>query len=306
MLNEQVEELLERLPFLKEAGQSLAMEIHQAVLKGGEPLRDKADLLHGTWLGHPLHPMLTDVVIGAWSLASLFDFASLLSKSAVFEKSADILTTIGTSAAIPTALAGLTDFSTIPNPAADVGLAHGALNDTAIGLYLLSLRSRQRSQRSKAILLSTAGMMTMTAAAWLGGHLVYDEKVGVNHTSPVSEPKQWSAVMNENDLLEGEPARVQVAGNPVLLYRRGRRVLAVGAVCPHAGGPLEKGQFHDEEVQCPWHDSVFDLKDGSVVHGPSTYALPNYEARLSEGRVEVRVASAAEDVGHSHSHSHSH
>ena len=81
----------------------------------------------------------------------------------------------------------------------------------------------------------------------------------------------------------------QVAGAPVLVYRYRGQVFAMGAVCGHEGGPLEEGSFEGYCVTCPWHQSVYDLRDGSVVHGPTTYAEPIYETRTLGGRIEVRV-----------------
>jgi len=293
MLNLKVDSLFERVPALKEAGVKVARAIHEQVLAAGEPVREVMDVLHGTWLGHPLHPVLTDVVVGAFSLGSLFDLASLMGGGSSARRTADVLTAVGTASAIPTAITGLADFSAIPSGAAAHGLTHAAANSTALLFYLLSLAARKNGERGKGIALSTAGMAVVTAGAYLGGHLVFGKRVGVDHTERVTEPQDWVAVMNESDLLHQEPVRVEAAGNGVLLYRTGDRVLAVGATCPHAGGPLEEGAFYDGCVQCPWHDSVFNLEDGSVVHGPATYALPAYEARLRGGRVEVRLAKPA-------------
>lgn len=293
MLNLKVDSLFERLPVLQKAGQTVARAIHDQVLAAGEPARNVADILHGAWLGHPLHPVLTDIVVGAFSLGGLLDLASVLGGGDSARKAADVLTTIGTLSAAPTAVTGLADFSTIPRGAAGHGLVHGAANNTGLLLYLLSLAARKNGERGKGIALSTAGLAVITAGAYLGGHLVYSKKVGVDHTERVTEPQDWVGVMNESDLLQQEPVRVEAAGKGVLLYRDGERVLATGATCPHAGGPLEEGTVYGSCVQCPWHDSVFNLEDGSIVHGPATYPLPAYEARLRNGRVEVRLVRPA-------------
>ena len=84
------------------------------------------------------------------------------------------------------------------------------------------------------------------------------------------------------------PRRVEVEGSPVLLYRYQGRVYAIGAACGHDGGALEEGTFEGYCVTCPLHQSVYDLRDGSVVHGPTTYAEPQYEVRVQQGTLEVR------------------
>jgi nitrite reductase/ring-hydroxylating ferredoxin subunit/uncharacterized membrane protein len=292
MINKQAEQVLEKIPKLDKVGQAVARTVHNAVLSGGKPVRKVVDLLHGTWLGHPLHPMLTDVVVGAWSFTSLFDLVSLFKRTKGAESVADKLLPLGNVAAVPTLLSGLADYSTIPRPATRTGFVHSVMNNTAFVLYLASARARKKGDRGLAIGFSVAGMLFMFVGAYLGGHLTYDHKVGVNHTEPVKEPEDWTPVMDATELRDQQPQRVQVADNPVLLYRQNGRVLAIGAVCPHAGGPLEEGNFFDGCVQCPWHDSVFNLEDGAIVHGPSTYAVPNYEARIQNGRVEVRLSSA--------------
>ena len=290
MLSSKIDRLFERLPFLNKVGKKAAVSMHQAVLNRGDDGRALADFLHGTWLGHPLHPLLTDLVVGAWSFGALFDLVAAVGGSEDAEKTADTLTALGAAAAVPTALAGLADFSTIPNPAAGVGLVHALVNDSALALYLASLNQRRIGERKKGILYSSAGLALLTAGAYLGGHLVYGKKVGVDRSERVSEPAAWTPVMNEQDLINHQPTRAEAKGNPIVLYRHDGVVHAVGAVCPHAGAPLEEGSVNGTYLRCPWHDSVFDVADGCVVHGPATFPLPNYEARIREGRVEVRYA----------------
>jgi nitrite reductase/ring-hydroxylating ferredoxin subunit len=100
------------------------------------------------------------------------------------------------------------------------------------------------------------------------------------------------------DLPAGVPRRVTLGTHAILLYREDDEIHAIGAVCAHAGGPLEQGEFYDGCVQCPLHDSVYDLRTGKVVHGPSTYSQPHYEVRVADGMIEVRAAEAQEaDAG---------
>jgi nitrite reductase/ring-hydroxylating ferredoxin subunit/uncharacterized membrane protein len=289
MLAEYVKQDLDEVPVLQKQGKQLAQVVHKAVLKGGEPTRNLVDLLHGTWLGHPLHPILTDIVVGAWTLAALCDLLSLNNNSAEVEKAADNLVTIGTMAAVPTAITGLADYSTIPNPAAGTALTHALVNDISISCYVASMQARKRGDRSKGIFWSMLGFGAVTLGAYLGGHLVFGKKVGVNHTEAASEPENWLPLMSEAELPEHEPKRVEVEGQSWLLYRHNNHIYAASAVCPHAAGPLEEGEFRGRTVQCPWHDSVFDLEDGKNIHGPSTYKLPIYEARVQNGHIEVRV-----------------
>lgn len=289
MLSERVEVALDNQQ-LEETALKLSRSIHEAVMQGGEGTRQLADLLHGVWLGHPLHSVLTDMVVGAWSIGLFFDLVSLFNNSRQAELIADALTQVGNVAALPTLLTGLADFSTIPEPAANIGLTHATMNNIGFALQVASVNARNRGDRERAITLSGLAFACLLTGAYLGGHLSYAKKVGVKHTEDVTEPQGWLPALEVTKIREREPRRIEVAGQPVLLYRQGNQIQAIGAVCPHAGGPLEQGKFDNGCVQCPWHDSVFALADGRVVHGPSTYAVTNYEARVRNGMVEVRLA----------------
>lgn len=292
MLSERVDMALDNQQ-LEETALKLSRSLHEAVMQGGEGTRQLTDLLHGVWLGHPLHSVLTDLVVGAWSIGLFFDLASLFNQSRQAEQIADALTKVGNVAALPTLLTGLTDFSTIPEPAANIALAHAVMNNVGFGLQVASTSARNRGDRERAITLSGLAFACLLTGAYLGGHLSYAKKVGVKYYEEPTEPQGWTPALDASKLREREPRRVDVAGQPVLLYRQGNQVQAIGAVCPHSGGPLEQGKFYNGCVQCPWHDSVFALADGHVVHGPSTYAVTNYAARVRNGMVEVRLAPPA-------------
>src|SRR5690606_30711824 len=116
--------------------------------------RTTADVLHGSWLGHPLHPVFTDVAIGAWALAGAFDAAGALTGSEFARRTGDVLTGIGPAAAVPTAITGLADYTTVPQDAGTTATIHGVLNTVNLGLYLLSLRDRANGNRGRALALS--------------------------------------------------------------------------------------------------------------------------------------------------------
>jgi nitrite reductase/ring-hydroxylating ferredoxin subunit/uncharacterized membrane protein len=222
---------------------------------------------------------------------SLMDVLSLTRRSRGARQAADRLIAIGNLSAIPTAVAGLADYSTIPQDATTTGATHGLLNSLALGLYTLSMVSRQTRHRSMALLYSGMGFGLLLIAAWLGGEMTYRYRVGVNRVEAPDGLKKWKAVLEDEELREHRPRRVELDDQPVLVYRHQGEVYAVGAVCPHAGGPLEKGKFAGCQVECPWHQSVFDLNTGRVVHGPATYAVPTYETRLRQGKIEIRLRS---------------
>jgi nitrite reductase/ring-hydroxylating ferredoxin subunit/uncharacterized membrane protein len=283
------EKILEKVPNFKDTAFTVSREIHNEVLENGSPLRRLFDLLHGTWLGHPLHSVLTDFVIGAWVMGGVVDLLAAQNRSRQMEKTADTLIALGAASALPTALAGVADYSTIPRRAVATGAVHALLNTAGLLLNLVSLAQRRAGQRTGGVFSSAAALGLMTVSAWLGGELSYRYQVGVNKSPPTSGPEEWTPVLNDADLPEREPYRVEVGGQPVLLYRFNGAVYAMGAVCGHDGAPLEQGKFDGLCVECPWHQSVYDLRDGSVVHGPTTYAEPVYLTRIQNGQIELRL-----------------
>lgn len=244
------------------------------------------DLLSGTWLGHPLHPMLTDVPIGAWSSALVLDvFGGEQSRRA-----AEMMVGVGLVAAVPTAAAGLTDFSDTFGVQRRVGTVHAAFNTAALALYAASWLARRRGRHSAGVALGLGGALAVTGGGFLGGHLAYGMGVGVDRTAFDQEPSDWTPVVDEAQLAEGQLTLAKVGSVPLLLLRRDGRVLAVADTCTHRGGPLHQGELEDGTVVvCPWHGSAFRMEDGEVVRGPATARQPAYETRVIDGAVEVRV-----------------
>jgi nitrite reductase/ring-hydroxylating ferredoxin subunit len=251
------------------------------------PPGSRKDALSGTWLGHPLHPVLTDVAIGAFSSASLLDVLAGRRGAAA----ADTLVAVGVAAALPTAAAGLSDWSETYGPDKRVGVVHAASNLAGVTLYAASLVARRRGRRLTARALGFLGLGALSAGGYLGGYLSFARGVGVNNAFWQHPPEDWTPVLGENDLPEGTPVSATADGATVLLYRRADQILAIGGRCSHAGGPLSEGKVDEDAVcvTCPWHQSVFRLTDGTVVHGPATVPQPAYDVRVESGKIEVRA-----------------
>jgi len=284
----QVDEFVENYPGFKQTSQDIARRIQEAIFAQGEDGRNVADVLHGKQIGHPLHPILTDITIGSWTLGTFFDVLSILMRSPSSRKAADRLIALGTISAVPTALAGITDFSGIKNDAAGHGAVHGILNTVALFFFWRSMKNRARNQHLIGFFYSTLGLSLMTLSSWLGGELVFDRRVGVSHLPEKQIADDWTAILPAAELKANKPLRVVVDNYPVLLYKHAKNISAITAQCSHAGGPLEEGTISDGCVQCPWHASVFDLTDGHVVHGPATYEQPHFQTRVVDGQIEIR------------------
>jgi nitrite reductase/ring-hydroxylating ferredoxin subunit len=253
----------------------------------GRAVRPRAvrNLLSGTGLGHPLHPMLTDVPIGAWSMSALLDTVG----GPGAERAADLLVAAGVLGALPAAASGLNDWSDTTGPDTRVGLVHAALTTTALGLHAASLASRVRGRRVRGRVLGMAGLGALLAGAYLGGHLAFAKGVNVNRTAWLTGPQEWTPVLADDAIPEGEHRVVEVDGVPVLLHRDAGRVLALANTCSHMGGPLDEGTISHGCVTCPWHGSVFGLVDGSIRRGPASSPQPSFDVRICSGRIEIRA-----------------
>ena len=243
------------------------------------------DILAGTWLGHPLHPVLTDVPIGTWTSSFLLDvLGGKRSRGA-----SDALIAIGVVTAVPTAVAGLADWTDTGGRTRRVGMAHAIGNITATGLFAASLAARRRGRRAIGFALSALGMGVSSASAYLGGHLTFGKGIGVDNTAFDREPGRWTAVLSADALSEGKPVKAEADGADILLYTDGDGVFAISDTCSHRGCSLSDGDVADGLVECPCHGSTFRLSDGGIVRGPATAPQPAYDVRVEGGRVEVRV-----------------
>jgi nitrite reductase/ring-hydroxylating ferredoxin subunit/uncharacterized membrane protein len=283
-------EIIERQEWLGPVETALQKTVTSAYESAGPTGRAVKNFLHGVWLGHPLHPALTDVPLGAWTATAVLDIMDA-SGHRDCRRGADIALEVGLAGAAAAAIAGLTDWSATDGPARRVGVTHGLLNLTATGLYTASLIARRRQDRGRGRGLAFLGLAISAVAAWLGGNLVYSKQIGVNHTAGEAMPEDWTPVLDEAELDEGEARRVEAGGVRVLVARHGGDICAIAEVCSHLGGPLAEGRMEGETVQCPWHGSRFSLRDGSVIDGPATHPQPCFEARIRSGRIELRGRS---------------
>jgi nitrite reductase/ring-hydroxylating ferredoxin subunit/uncharacterized membrane protein len=260
-------------------------------------LRSQAlrDLLHGVWLGHPLHPFLVQIPLGAFASAGVLDALP------GHERSADVLVATGVVSAGPAAAAGLADFAEMHEQQQRVGVVHAAANAVAIALYSGSLVARARGDRTTGRVLGYAGLSMLGLSGYLGGHLAYRQAVGANHAEDVPHlvPPGWHDLCAVDDLGPEGEGRVRVLGEgakavPLLVVRRGGRIDVLSDRCSHLAGPLHEGAVDTDAgcVRCPWHGSVFSLEDGSVRNGPATAPVHAFDVRVDGGRLLVRLANS--------------
>ena len=256
------------------------------------PLGRGRDVLRGLWIGHPMHPALVQVPIGAWTSAAVFDLLPGQSRAA------RLMVAVGLAGAGPAALAGWVDWAEQRPPQARVGLVHAAANITAVGAYAGSLAARLKGRPVLGRALGFTGLTVATVGGILGGHLAYRQAAGVNHAEavPLLVEPGWHRVGALTEFPAGEPVRRMADEVPVLVVAipepdgKADRVHVLADRCSHMSGPLSEGKVLDGCVECPWHGSLFRLSDGANLHGPAMAPQPAFDSRVTaDGQVEVRI-----------------
>ena len=248
------------------------------------------ELMHGgRWVGHALHPALSDLPIGLWWSAFVLDVLGkdVPANGTRLDPSAT-LSAAGLVAAAATATTGVADWNVSDGEDRRIGLFHGVLNAGGMTLQGTSLVARLSGRRATARALGAAGLAVTAAAGFVGGHLVQGRAVMVNRVATATGPPRWVQAIAETDLPDDTPTGVEVEGRPVLLHRRNGEVHALDNRCSHAGGLLSRGEVDGCTVICPLHRSVFDLRDGQIVRGPAHHPQPVLPTRVRNGWIEVR------------------
>jgi nitrite reductase/ring-hydroxylating ferredoxin subunit/uncharacterized membrane protein len=274
-----IPEAIERLKQLDPVSDPVANAVTEVLPPG--PVKD---VLAGTWLGHPLHPVLTDVVLGAWTSAFVLDFVG----GERTEQAADTLVGVGVLASAPTVLTGLADWADTWGPTRRVGTVHAVGNLAAASVFGLSWIARRSGARGLGVALGLLGMGIVSGTAYLGGHLVYANGVGVDASAFEHGPTTWTAVADEDDLPAHGGLVVRTGDAEIALFRQDDWICGIAERCSHRGGPLHEGELENGRVTCPWHGSEFDVCSGSVLRGPATAPQHAYETRIQNGRIEVR------------------
>jgi nitrite reductase/ring-hydroxylating ferredoxin subunit/uncharacterized membrane protein len=279
-----VTEALESLDALDPPAKAIGKQVRGAI--GPGVLKD---LVSGTVLGHPVHPLLTDVVIGSFASATILDVIGGKESATAARK----LVGVGLAAYGPTALTGANDWAD-SEPAEPgvrrVGLVHAASNGAAATLYALSWRARKRGRRGRGVLFGLAGAGALTVGGYLGAHMSYELGVGVNQTAfDPGTGEDWTPALDGSQLREGDKRTAVIGDTPVVLVRDGGSVKALHDRCSHRGCSLaETGTVADGIIECGCHGSRFNLDDGTVVRGPATAGQPAFEVREQGDRIEVR------------------
>jgi nitrite reductase/ring-hydroxylating ferredoxin subunit/uncharacterized membrane protein len=271
-------------------GTASVMKGFFGVLDG--PGRLLQDFLNGTWLGHSLHAVLVDVVVGGATTALLLDVLRVFFGVDGLADATTWVVALVWLSAIGSIFTGLTDFKdTDPNTSTrDLAVFHGLINFVGTVGISISLLQRLNGQHDAAFWSFLVGYALVGLGGYIGGHIVFKHGYAVNHNAHARGKRaaEFTPVMAVAELAEGKPTKAMFGSTAVMLVRRGDVVHALKETCSHLGGPLSQGELGDDTITCPWHYSTFRLRDGAVMHGPATSRQLRYEARVTDGQVEVR------------------
>jgi uncharacterized membrane protein/nitrite reductase/ring-hydroxylating ferredoxin subunit len=278
------------------------------------------DFLEGKPLRHPLHPMLVHFPIGLFLLSLLLDLASLafpwvpnLVRDSFYAMLLGVITAL--IAAVP----GVVDYTDIrsDHPAKRTATTHLTFNLIVVALYGINLGVRSSllvdpQIHSVPLILSFIGIALLSVSGYLGGRLVYDAGISVGrHKRRTPTPESTlhlfmaNLASNENSdvifvpipeadrLGEGETLRVEIDGQVITIAKIDQGFYAFQEFCTHRFGPLSEGTFKDFNVQCPWHNSCFDVRTGKVTQGPAKVDLKTFTIEIRDGKVAVGLPRAA-------------
>src|SRR6266513_281522 len=272
------------------------------------------DFLEGKPLRHPLHPMLVHFPIGLFLLSLLLGLASLAFPSVPnLVRDSFYAMLLGVITALIAAVPGVVDYTDIrsDHPAKRTATTHLTLNLIVVALYGINLGVRSSSLvdpkiQTVPLILSFIAIALLSVSGYLGGRLVYDDGIEVGRhkrRTPMPESTlRLSAtnIANDGDLAfvpipeadrlgERETLRVEIDGQVITIAKIDKNFYAFQEFCTHRFGPLSEGAFEGFNVQCPWHNSCFDVRTGKVTQGPATVDLKSFKVETRDGKICVGV-----------------
>jgi nitrite reductase/ring-hydroxylating ferredoxin subunit/uncharacterized membrane protein len=278
VLHRVIERVLEAQAVWADPLSKLFVAIFAALYK---PVPVIKDLLNGVWLGHPLHPAITDVPIGAYVVALILDLSGQ-------RAAATAAIGVGIVFMLLAALAGYADYIDLEGKTQRFGTIHSSLMLVALVLYLVSFVMRLGAVPSSAeVWLSVIGFLIVISSAYIGGELVYNLGTQVDRHAWRGGGAKWTA-LDVTEIPPDKPVKAKAGAQTLVVVRRETGLNALHDVCAHQGCSLSEGKLVDDTIECGCHGSRYRLRDGLVVHGPAVFDQPHFEVREAEGKIEVR------------------
>lgn len=253
--------------------------------------------------GHPIHPMLIAFPIGFFAGTFIFDVLGLITGNTTFHTVAYYTEAAGILGALAAAIPGFIDYlSTVPpdSSAKKRGARHGISNVINLILFIVCWFLRRDAGTSLYLItgLELLGVAILVYAGWLGGTLAYRNQIGVDIR--YAEAGKWKEAH-----LQGGPKQVEAGAadelevNQMKLLHVGDQRIVLGRTeegyvafedrCTHKGGSLAGGSMICGTVQCPWHGSQFDTRNGAVKAGPAKEAIKAYTVREEGGKIYISL-----------------
>jgi nitrite reductase/ring-hydroxylating ferredoxin subunit/uncharacterized membrane protein len=257
----------------------------------GAPGKLLQDFLNGSWLGHALHPVLTDVVVGGATIAVVLDILRLFFGVDGMEDATTWTVGLVTLAGVGAIVTGLTDFKdTAEGDERNIAGLHGTINIVAVIIFAVSFFQRTGEGYDAAFWTFLIGYLVISFGAYIGGHVVfkYGYMVNRNAFARGRRAAEFTPVMPADGLADATPTKAAFGSTSLVIVRRGDVVYALKETCSHAGGPLAEGKLESDTIVCPWHGSAFRLSNGAVRHGPASSRQVAYRARINAGQVEIQ------------------
>ena len=245
--------------------------------------------------------MLVAFPIALWVMAFIFDLIGVARDHSGLWAAGFYCVIAGCVTAVLAAIPGAIDWLTVVPPRSSAksrGLLHGSLNVLALILfiYVAARRGSAAPEPDKVALgVMAVGVIVLAISGWLGGTLVYRNQIGVDHRYAgagkfrMRSLDSWTRpVCHQSELGDGQMLLASILGERVVIGRCADGLFAFSDHCTHSGGPLSDGALVGCTVQCPWHGSQFDIKNGRVVSGPAEERITTYEIEIRSGEVYVK------------------
>ncbi len=258
---------------------------------------------------HPIHPMLVAFPIGLWVTSFIFDLIGAASHDQGYFAASFYMIVAGCVAAACAAIPGVIDlFGAVPASSSgrSRGYLHGSLNTIALLVFIYVAWRRGSAANvadGVAIGCELAGVILIGISGWLGGTLVYRNQIGVDHRYANAGKFHERAVedfsrpvCNQTELGEGQMLLARIGDERITIARCPAGFFAFEDHCTHKGGPLSDGALVGCTVQCPWHGSQFDVRNGRVVAGPAESQIRTYTIEIRAGEVYVKKELAGEET----------
>lgn len=245
--------------------------------------------------------MLVSFPIALWVMGFIFNLIGVARDNSGLWAAGFYCVIAGCITAVLAAIAGALDWWTVVPPQSSAksrGLIHGLLNVLALALFIY-VAARQGGATAEpdeiTLAVMAMGVIVLGISGWLGGTLVYRNQIGVDRRyagagkfKMRSLPGWGRPVCHQSELADGQMLLACIGKERIVIGRCSEGLFAYSDRCTHRGGSLADGALVGCTVQCPWHGSQFDIRNGRVVSGPAEEKINVYETEIRDGEVYVK------------------